>query len=82
MSTVSDGKPPPPPATTAEAEMAALNAEILETGNANNGRIVEVAEEINGNAAKTKKAPQAGLNNYFVSGAYIWVGGEESVNLW
>ena len=73
MSTSDEVKLPPPPAATAGAETAALNAQILKAGNAEDDRVVELKEEPTNDAAKAKDIPQAGLKNYFVSCAHIRV---------
>ncbi|KAF1850722.1 P-loop containing nucleoside triphosphate hydrolase protein [Cucurbitaria berberidis CBS 394.84] len=65
MSTFSEGKPPPPPATTAGAETAALDPQILKAGISEHDQLVDLAEEKTGKHAKTKEVPQAGLKNYF-----------------
>ena len=66
MSAVDNAKPVLPRAT-AEAETAALNAQILKTGTTQKDNIVELNQGTDDGVAETKKAPEAGLKNYFVS---------------
>jgi hypothetical protein len=66
-SKVSDSRLPPRPTTNAEAENAALATQVLETGLDEKKDVASATEQDGETATKAKKAPQAGMKNYFVS---------------
>lgn len=66
-SKVSDSRLPPRPTTNAEAENAALATQVLETGIDEKNDVATATEQDGEASTKTKKAPQAGMKNYFVS---------------
>lgn len=58
---------PQPPLGSVEANVAAQEVQVLEAATATKDRVAEDVEEKGEDAIKGKKAPQAGLANYFVS---------------
>ncbi|KAF1934701.1 P-loop containing nucleoside triphosphate hydrolase protein [Clathrospora elynae] len=65
MAILADAKPSLPPAASAEAENAALTAQVLVAGTSEKDRVTETFEQDEDGPVKAKKVPQAGLMNYF-----------------
>jgi hypothetical protein len=60
-----------PPAAGAEGETAALQGQIIEASTLDNNKVAKAVEKDEVVESKNKK--DAGLNNYFVGSALVWV---------
>jgi hypothetical protein len=67
MDTFHRSKPPPRPTTAAEAETAAAQAQIVEAGAVQKDMTDETVIADENGGKMSKKAPNNGLKNYFVS---------------
>ena len=66
MDTKNGSKPQPPPAATAEADSAAVQAQVVEYGTTQKDAVAGAIESEENGAKAPKKAPDAGMKNYFV----------------
>ena len=60
---------PPPVTVSAKAETAQLTAQVIDIGTIEKDRITETVKSDGGATPEDKQVPQAGLENYFVSGS-------------
>jgi hypothetical protein len=67
MDTLSGTKPPQPPATTAGAETAAVQSQILKAGTTQKDDVAEIVNIEDESTTPAKKAAGSPLSNYFVS---------------
>ena len=67
MDATTDGRLSSRPAASAEAENAALTAQVLETGIQEKDGVVEAIARDGEVSVKPKKVPKDGMKNYFVS---------------
>jgi hypothetical protein len=67
MDTLGGTKPPQPPTTTAGAEAAAVQAQILEVGKTQKDHATEAVDIGDDGSPTAKKAAASPLKNYFVS---------------
>jgi ATP-binding cassette subfamily B (MDR/TAP) protein 1 len=74
MDTIAGSKPPQPLAATAGAESAAMQAQVLKSGNTQKDPAAEVIVPDKDGATPPKKAAENGLKNYFVGDPYIYNG--------
>jgi hypothetical protein len=66
MDSMNGSRPPQPPAATAEAETAALQAQVVEVEKTDKDIVVESSNPNHGGTSTSEKTPENGMKNYFV----------------